>query len=686
MGIIILSLTTSSFTRLLISTKHSALLDPYICTMISRGFSQIVKWWEPLKLEGDIRHVRHRQRREKQILNILDGIGFSWRVYLVAFLGFLASSWSLIAINITMPALYYVYGSEVDNDEGAAFLKGADLVLDMATLSGTVVGMIGFGHIADRLGRSALYGFELLIVLAAIGGAAFSSQGYTDPIDGMSSMSIYTSLIWWRAAIGLGIGAEYPMSGVIAAEFTATSWRGTMLAAIFLAQGIGRLIAYCLSLSILHGYMAQVPNLNDEASVKLAIDKIWRLVLGLAGVPAIFAIGLRIFIPETPRFYSAIKRDLNKALGAVIKIGSASPRPQDAASDNSDELDAELPQHEGGSGRPAWSSSFWTYLFGKSQGWKRLTSLTLQWLLLDIAFYGTGLDSPGTLAGLLMTNLEDSQKPRPIWNKDPGSPHAPIYEILRLNSERTLLMTSIAAVTGSLAVIPLMGMVKRRTLYIWTSGALALLFAAASVSVSQTYAKPDGGHYISVVIFALTQFLFNLGPNTLTFVVSAEIFPTEFRGTCFGVAAAGGKLGAMIAKLITNALDKESDKDRLYKMLAVFSVILAVMALLALFAPFGLGIPDTQTTERRYDGSGGSGKRRAVCGGGLGRLTNLSLEEISPWPLVEGGEDDNGVDAVEYENGVREMRQSRVDGLPDANNGSMAENGWGGLPPPAQRY
>ncbi|KAL8414720.1 hypothetical protein RB594_005797 [Gaeumannomyces avenae] len=412
--------------------------------MISRAVSHVFKWWEPLKLEGDIRHVRHRRLRERQILNILDGIGFSC---------------------ITTPALFYLYGPGSRDSDGGALPKDADLVLNMVTLGGTIVGMIGFGHVADRLSRSALYGFELLIVLAAIGGAAFSSRSYVDPISGSSSMGIYASLIWWRATLGLGIGAEYPMSAVIASEFTATAWRGTMLAAIFLAQGIGRVCAYGLGRAIIHAYSLQAPAMANggDTSVKLAVDSIWRMVLGLAGVPAVFAIGLRIFIPETPRFYSAIKRDLNKALGAVIKIGSTSPRPQDAASDDSDELDAE----EGGGGRPSWSSTFWTYLFGKSQGWKRLASLTLQWLLLDIAFYGTGLDSPRTLAGLLM-NSTPTVKPGdlPTWNEDLNRPGADIYEVLQLNTGRTLYMTSAAAIAGSLAVIPLMGLFKRRTLYI----------------------------------------------------------------------------------------------------------------------------------------------------------------------------------------------------------------------------
>ena len=88
-----------------------------------------VKWvesfWDGFDTERDLGHMRvsvdsgdvaceaslterrkqERQRREKKLLTILDKIGFSWRVYAVAFLGFLATSWSLIAINIISPAL-----------------------------------------------------------------------------------------------------------------------------------------------------------------------------------------------------------------------------------------------------------------------------------------------------------------------------------------------------------------------------------------------------------------------------------------------------------------------------------------------------------------------------------------------------------------------------------------------------
>jgi PHS family inorganic phosphate transporter-like MFS transporter len=40
-----------------------------------------------------------------------------------------------------------------------------------------------------------------------------------------------------------------------------------------------------------------------------------------------------------------------------------------------------------------------------------------------------------------------------------------------------------------------------------------------------------------------------VGPNTSTFTISAEVFPTKYRCTCHGLSAALGKLGSIIAQL-----------------------------------------------------------------------------------------------------------------------------------------
>ncbi|KAK0745623.1 hypothetical protein B0T18DRAFT_428744 [Schizothecium vesticola] len=86
-----------------------------------------------------------------------------------------------------------------------------------------------------------------------------------------------------------------------------------------------------------------------------------------------------------------------------------------------------------------------------------------------------------------------------------------------------------------------------------------------AISVSQTYTEPTH------------QVLFNLGPNTLTFTLAAEIFPTEIRGTSYGITAAVGKLGAIIARAIIKRAGKS--QGGIVIVLAIICVVLAVMAL-----------------------------------------------------------------------------------------------------------
>lgn len=40
-----------------------------------------------------------------------------------------------------------------------------------------------------------------------------------------------------------------------------------------------------------------------------------------------------------------------------------------------------------------------------------------------------------------------------------------------------------------------------------------------------------------------------LGPNTTTFIIPGEAFPTRYRSTSHGISAASGKLGAIVAQV-----------------------------------------------------------------------------------------------------------------------------------------
>jgi PHS family inorganic phosphate transporter-like MFS transporter len=49
-----------------------------------------------------------------------------------------------------------------------------------------------------------------------------------------------------------------------------------------------------------------------------------------------------------------------------------------------------------------------------------------------------------------------------------------------------------------------------------------------------------------IILYALTFFFANFGPNVTTFIVPAELFPARLRSTCHGISAAAGKAGAIL--------------------------------------------------------------------------------------------------------------------------------------------
>ncbi|KAJ5684239.1 uncharacterized protein N7477_000584 [Penicillium maclennaniae] len=51
-------------------------------------------------------------------------------------------------------------------------------------------------------------------------------------------------------------------------------------------------------------------------------------------------------------------------------------------------------------------------------------------------------------------------------------------------------------------------------------------------------------------MYFLSSFFNQFGPNCITFLVAAECFPTPIRGTAHGIAAAAGKVGALIIAII----------------------------------------------------------------------------------------------------------------------------------------
>lgn len=160
----------------------------------------------------------------RQIYETIDRQGYQWIVVLVAGLGFFldgytvsgffvkSANWrlsnnlpKLFATNMALPMISYVYWRD---DTSSIRLT----CINMATLAGTLLGMVLFGFLADKHGRKKMYGVELVLLITATLGVVMSSEGQN------GSMNVFAWLIWWRVCVGIGVGADYPLSAVITSE------------------------------------------------------------------------------------------------------------------------------------------------------------------------------------------------------------------------------------------------------------------------------------------------------------------------------------------------------------------------------------------------------------------------------------------------------------------------------------
>jgi len=119
----------------------------------------------------------------------------------------------LFADNFALPILAYLYWP---NDSSSDHETG----INCATLAGTILGQVTLGIWADRKGRKTVYGYELLIVLLGSIAISMASTGQVLPGSppGNGSMSITAWLVMLRFVIGIGVGAEYPITAAITSE------------------------------------------------------------------------------------------------------------------------------------------------------------------------------------------------------------------------------------------------------------------------------------------------------------------------------------------------------------------------------------------------------------------------------------------------------------------------------------
>ncbi|KAJ5255873.1 hypothetical protein N7497_006681 [Penicillium chrysogenum] len=474
---------------------------------------------ERAAMDPDYHFRRNPHERRRRALAKLDEAPFGWahiHTVIITGLGLFASAYEMFALNLAVTMLGIVYWQGEDSGSGRIPF-GLEAAIKVATLAGAAVGQLVFGWLADRIGRRRVYGYGLTVIILTTLAQAMSSSSRAITMSGI--------LIFWRVIMGVGIGGVYPLSSVITSEFATTKWRGAMMSAVFAMQGFGQFAAAIVSLIVTVSFKQSLESAEDVShcteACQLAVDKMWRWTIGIGAIPACFALYYRLAIPETPRFTFDISRDIVKA--------------------DKDVRTYLRKRRENGTREPVYTppiqigtpdfgpKASWSDFYGRYSQWKHgkvLLGTAASLFFLDIAFYGLDLNNSIILGAI----------------NGPGAKN--VYEILYRNAVGNLILICAGAIPGYLVTIAIVDKIGRIRIQILGFLILSALFAVIGLA---NLDQNDSGLR---ALYVLTQFFFNFGPNATTLIVPGECFPTRYRGTAYGVSAAVGKIGAIMAQCV----------------------------------------------------------------------------------------------------------------------------------------
>ncbi|HEY1818511.1 MAG TPA: MFS transporter [Trebonia sp.] len=208
----------------------------------------------------------------------------------------------------------------------------------------------------------------------------------------------------------------------------------------------------------------------------------WRILLGLGAIPAAAAVWLRRKMPEPPRYQAR---------------AASQAEPGQGAAD----------QAVGGLRAFLASRRLLVLLVGTAGCW----------FLLDYAYYGNTISTPQII--------------------DLLSPHASQTTTIAIQ----LAIFAVAAVPGYILAIARMDRFGHRRLQLVGFIVMGACFAVIGLVPGMTTAVAP-----FLLVYGISYFFAEFGPNVTTFVLPGELFPTRIRATGHGIAAGIGKLGAFI--------------------------------------------------------------------------------------------------------------------------------------------
>ncbi|MEB3270531.1 MAG: MFS transporter [Synechococcus sp.] len=442
---------------------------------------------------------------------------------------------------------------------------GGQGLVSAATLAGILVGAPVLGGLADRFGRRPLFIGEMLLLALALLAAGCSR----------SAAELVVALF----GVGLALGADYPTAHLMISENIPAHRRGRLVLAAFGFQALGAWLGTVLAALLLDRF-------GDVSS--------WRLFYLLPVIPVLLVAWGRLGLPESSAWLISRgrQRQAEQQLRRLPGRQDLEPAPAGDA--------PQLPPVARQSAAADWRLLFQDPL-------QRATILaTVPWFLQDLSTYGIGIFTPLILvaasgagaAGLPVGDRSSTAITAPIGAAgcaaapaaDPTAGAAALaaaapYALAsgtdqgisawihaEVMAARETILVDVGLLLGIVGAIALVDRCGRIPLQIFGFLGCALGLMAAAIA-SGNPQRPG----LFLLALLLVQFMTNLGPNAQTYLLAGELFPTPLRGLGAGLAAAAGKLGAVLTAVLFPTLLNAWGVQPLLLLLVVTSLLGALI-------------------------------------------------------------------------------------------------------------
>jgi len=306
----------------------------------------------------------------------------------------------------------------------------------------------------------------------------------------------FAALVAFRFVLGLGVGGDYPVSAVLMSEYSNRADRGRLVGLVFAMQALGTVSGYVAGLALL------AAGVDHEV--------VWRVLLGLGALPSAAVLYSRRRMPESPRFQAWV---LGREREAVESLAAYSEGAVRAATN--------------GRALTAPRMTLGRFLTDRRM-MLTLLGTAGTWFVFDYAYYGNSVSAPLIVKTVLGKG-------------------ATVEQSLALN----LIVFSVAAVPGYYLACAFMDRIGHRRLQLIGFPMMGVMFLLIGVIPGVT-----GVVAPFLLLFGASYFFAEFGPNTTTFVLAAECFPTSVRTTGHGISAGVAKLGAFIGVYLFPHLTK----------------------------------------------------------------------------------------------------------------------------------